>query len=82
MHKHHLVLLILLCTSYTSNLGNLKIQKNVSFVEGDSAPSLTLRDFADVVTFLPETTFHTQIAIRALCSLEAHSQLLCFLRWG
>lgn len=48
-------------------------------LKADRALSLTRGGYADVVTFLPETRFYTQIAIKALRSLEAHSQLVCFL---
>lgn len=50
-----------------------------SLSKADKALSLTQGGYADVVTFLPQTRFYTQIAIKALFSLEAHSQLVCFL---
>lgn len=48
-------------------------------LKADRALSLTLGGYADVVTFLQQTRFYTQIAIKALFPLEAHSQLVCFL---
>lgn len=47
------------------------------YSEADRALSLAQGAYADMVTFLPETRFYTQITIRALCSLEVPSQLTC-----
>ena len=79
MHKHHSVPLILSRAPCTSNESSLKTQENASLFEGRQGSKPDSRGYADVVTFLPETRFYTQIVIKAQFSLEVPSQLVCSL---
>ena len=58
------------------------IQENAALSEGRRGSKPDSRGYADVVTFLPQTRFYTQIVIKAQFSLEAPSQLVCTLHQG